>query len=95
MAMESISYNYIYPYNLKVIKKLQRAIEKKENNMSVEERELLKEIEEAHREMITSFNHFNNTIEPGLIEYYIYQYKAAQIKYDYLLRCIKELYYTN
>ena len=83
----------MYPYELKIRRKIQRAIENKEKKMTLEERELLREIEEANREMEITYNHFNYVTEPDLIEYYIYQYKAAQIKYGYLLGCMKRLYY--
>lgn len=91
--MESARCRYVYPYQLKIRKKLQRAIDNKEKKMTPEERELLREIEEVYKEMHIASSHFNTTIEPDLIEYYIYQYKAAQIKHGYLLRSIKELYY--
>ena len=93
--MESTRYGHIYPYELKIRKKIQKVIESKEKKMTVRERELLREIEEVYREMTTAFNHFNYATQPDLIEYYVYQYKAAQVKHDYLLRCMKELYYGN
>ena len=93
VAMESTRYNYVYPYEVKIRKKIQQAIEKKEKKMTLEERQLLREIGEANKEMIVIYNHFDYATEPDLIEYYIYQYKAAQIKYGYLLKCMKELYY--
>lgn len=74
---------------------MQRLINEKEQKMTLEERKLLKEIEETHKEMAVTLNHFDYAIEPELIEYYIYQYKAAQIKYGYLLKCIKSLYYQE
>lgn len=93
--MEAVRYGSRYPYELKISKKVQRAIYNKEKRMTAEERKLLQEIEEANKEMITAFNHFEYVTDPDLIEYYTYQYKAAQIKYGYLLRCMKKLYYSK
>lgn len=90
--MESAKYNNVHPYEIKIRKKVQRAIYNKEQRMTEEERRLLREIEETYKEMATTLNHFDYAIEPELIEYYIYQYKAAQVKHGYLLRCMKKLY---
>lgn len=94
-VMESTKHRYIYPYELKTRKKVRKVIDKKEKRMTKVERELIRDIEQAYKEMITMFHHFDYAVEPDLIEYYTYQYKAAQIKYDYLLRCMKEIYYSN
>lgn len=94
-VMESTRYGQIQPYELRIRKKLQKVIENKEKKMTAKERELLREIEEVYKEMAVTLNHFNYSTHPDLIEYYVYQYKAAQIKHDYLLRSIKELYYGN
>ena len=94
-VVESTRYGQVYPYELRVRKKVQKVIENREKKMTAKERELLREIEEIYREMDTMLNHFNYTTQPDLIEYYVYQYKAAQIKHDYILRCIKELHYGN
>ena len=90
--MEAVRRGSSYPYGLKISKRVQRAITDKEKRMTVEERRLVGEIEEAYLEMTTTFNHFEQATNPDLIEYYTYKYKADQIKYGYLIRCIKKLY---
>lgn len=90
-VMEAIGQRASYEYSLPINKKLQRAIDKKKKKMSKDERQLLNEINEAYREMATSFAHFECATDPALIEYYTYKYKADQIKYDYLIRCMKQL----
>ncbi|NLI89479.1 MAG: DUF2508 family protein [Epulopiscium sp.] len=92
--MEAIRYGG-YPYDSKISNKLRRAMLKEERKMSEEERELLAEINEAYREMATSFSHFESATDPELIEYYTYKFKADQIKYGYLIRCMKKLYYSH
>lgn len=93
-VVEAVRYGG-YSYEFKVSNKLKRAIAKHKRKKTAEERELLDEIREAYREMTATFSHFDNAVEPELIEYYTYKYKADQIKYDYLIRCMKKLYDTR
>lgn len=93
--MEATGQSIGYPYGLKIGKKVQRAIDQKEKRMTPEERKLISEIDEAYREMTTTFNHFEYATDPQLIEYYIYKYKADQIRYGYLIRCMKKLYHSH
>lgn len=91
--MEAVRRGSGYPYGLKISKRVQRAIARKEKRMTTEERRLTEEIDEAYLEMTDTFSHFEHATDPELIEYYTYKYKADQIKYDYLIRCMKKLYY--
>lgn len=93
--MEATRQSTGYPYGLKVSKKEQRAIYKKEKGMTPDQRKLITEINEAYREMTTTFSHFESATDPQLIEYYTYKYKADQIKYGYLIRCMKKTYYNK
>ena len=53
---------------------------------------LLKEdIEKTTLELNTAYENLQHVIEPDLIDYYIYQTKAAQTRYRYLLNCVKKL----
>ena len=53
---------------------------------------LLKDnIEKTTLEMQTAYINMQNVTEPDLIDYYIYQTKAAQVRYQYLLNCAKKL----
>lgn len=93
--MEATGQGIGYPYGLKISKKVQRAIYKKEKRMTPDERKLVSEIGEAYREMTTTYAHFECATDPQLIEYYTYQYKADQIRYGYLIRCMKKIYYSK
>lgn len=90
--MEATGQTAGYPHGLKISRKIQRAITKKEKTKTPDERKLKKEIDEAYREMTTTFSHFESATDPQLIEYYTYKYKADQIKYGYLIRCMKGIY---
>lgn len=53
---------------------------------------LLKDdIEKTTRELQSAYTNMQNVVEPDLIDYYIYQTQAAQIRYRYLLNCAKKL----
>lgn len=90
--MDAAGYSSGYACQMKMSKKVQRAISKKEKRKTAEERRLAGEIKEAYREMMTTFRHFECATEPELIEYYTYKFKADQIKYGYLIRCMKKIY---
>lgn len=64
-----------------------------EQALEEEKRILADEIIALHEEMAVTLNNFSDTIEPELLEYYTYYYKASQIKHSYLLRRLKKLYY--
>lgn len=93
--MEATGQSTGYPYGLKIRKKVQRAIYKKEKRMTPDERKLVTEIAEAYREMTTTFSHFECATDPQLIEYYTYKFKADQIRYGYLIRCMKKIYHDK
>lgn len=53
---------------------------------------LLKDdLEKTNLEIQTAYTNMQNVTEPDLIDYYIYQTQAAQIRYQYLLNCAKKL----
>lgn len=53
---------------------------------------LLKDdLEKTNLELQTAYTNMQNVTEPDLIDYYIYQTQAAQIRYQYLLNCAKKL----
>lgn len=53
---------------------------------------LLKDnLEKTNQELQTAYTNMQNVTEPDLIDYYIYQTQAAQIRYQYLLNCAKKL----
>lgn len=53
------------------------------------------EINRVQDEMAATLTNFSDTIEPELLEYYTYYYKANQIKHGYLLKKLKKIYYQN
>lgn len=52
--------------------------------------ELLTELQLAISRMDTAQNHLEQVIEPTLIDCYIYELKAAQLRYQFLLRTVKQ-----
>lgn len=65
----------------------------KEQEMEEERQLLASEITALHEEMAATLTNFSDTIDPELLEYYTYYYKASQIKHSYLLKRLKKLYY--
>ena len=51
---------------------------------------LLSEIEETKRSMELAFSNFENNKDPELIDCAIYELKAAQLRYEFLLSRAKE-----
>ena len=60
-----------------------------------EKRLLAEEINALHEEMAATLQNFSNTVEPELLEYYTYCYKASQLKHSYLMRQLKKIYYDE
>ena len=65
------------------------------NNKGVdEEKELIeKEIYNTQVELAAVLDGFENVIDPDLVDYYSYSYKATEAKYTYLIKRLKTLYY--
>ena len=51
--------------------------------------ELLRELNQAIETIDSALNHFEHVVDPTLIDCYIYELKAAQLRYQFLLRRIK------
>lgn len=51
--------------------------------------ELLEQLRQAIGSIDTAINHFEQVVDPTLIDCYIYELKAAQLRYQFLLRRIK------
>lgn len=60
-----------------------------------ETRQLAYEVNQLQEEMAATLNLFSDTIEPDLVDYYTYYYKAAEIKHTYLLKKLKKIYYQG
>ena len=53
---------------------------------------LLKDdIEKTTSDLQAAYTNMQNVTDPDLIDYYIYQTKAVQMRYRYLLSCAKKL----
>mgnify|MGYP000860397926 FL=1 len=70
-------------------------MDKKDREIENEKRLLKEEIERVQEEMAAALNNFSDVVDPALVEYYTYCYKANQIKHGYLLRRLKSLYYES
>jgi hypothetical protein len=42
-------------------------------------------------ELKVAYTNLENVVEPDLIDYYIYQAKAVQMRYKFLLDCVKKI----
>ena len=52
---------------------------------------LIEQLKHAERELFDAREKMNNVIEDDLIDYYIYEVKALEIKYGFLLKKVKEI----
>ena len=64
----------------------------KKNNKPVtqENQYLLQEIALTKRALSAAYSNFDNATDPDLIDCYIYELKAAHLRYQFLLRHIKQ-----
>ncbi|MFR1833110.1 MAG: YaaL family protein [Lachnospiraceae bacterium] len=56
---------------------------------STEAHKLRLEIEDSKQAIQTAQNHFEQVVDPTLIDCYIYELNAAQLRYQFLLRRFK------
>ena len=49
------------------------------------------DLKKASLELKNAYANLENVVEPDLIDYYIYQAKAVQMRYKFLLSCVKKL----
>lgn len=54
------------------------------------EDDILKSIDEAHREWIDKEKYFNHATDPDLIDFAIYDMETSKKKYNYLLKRAKK-----
>ncbi len=53
--------------------------------------ELMENLRKARNDWMAAVNNYEFASEAELVDYYSYTIKAAQIKYDYLLKKVKEI----
>lgn len=64
---------------------------KRQCPLSPENQELIDEIDRTKNTIESARNHFEQVVDPTLIDCYIYELKAAQLRYQFLLRRFKLL----
>lgn len=64
-------------------------LKKKAPALSPEARKLRREIEHSKRAILSAQNQFEQVVDPTLIDCYIYELNAAQLRYQFLLRRLK------
>lgn len=52
---------------------------------------LKQDLEKTTTDLKNVYNNLENVVEPDLIDYYIYQAKAVQMRYKFLLNCVKKI----
>lgn len=69
----------------------ERSLVKRQNNEREDMYDLLENLNRAKQEWIVASTNYEFAQDEDLIDYYVYALKAAQLKYDYLLRRVKKL----
>lgn len=64
---------------------------KRRHAVPPENLELMEEIDRTKNKIESARNHFEQVVDPTLIDCYIYELKAAQLRYQFLLRRFKLL----
>lgn len=62
---------------------------KNTDNLTKEERDLIREITLTRNAIETAYSNFENAVEPDLIDCYIYQLNSEQKRYKYLIELAK------
>jgi hypothetical protein len=52
---------------------------------------LVDNLQQTGTELRIAYDNLQNVVDPDLIDYYIYQTKAVQMRYKFLLECVKKL----
>ena len=52
---------------------------------------LLDDLKQTTLELQNTYTNLENVVDPDLIDYYIYQAKAVQMRYKFLLCCVKKI----
>lgn len=52
---------------------------------------LVDHLQQTSVELKNVYTNLENVVEPDLIDYYIYEAKAVQMRYKFLLGCVKKL----
>lgn len=71
-----------------MIKKLR--LTKEDKQKKIHEKRLLKLIDDARRDLWDSRKGFNETVDDDMIEYFIYERRAYELRYLHLLKLYKK-----
>lgn len=52
---------------------------------------LMQNLRDTTEDLNIAYANLENVVDPDLIDYYIYQAKAVQMRYKFLLSCVKKL----
>lgn len=52
---------------------------------------LKQDLQKTTNDLQNVYINLENVVEPDLIDYYIYQAKAVQMRYKFLLECVKKI----
>lgn len=52
---------------------------------------LINDLQKTQLELRAVYTNLEHVVEPDLIDYYIYQAKAVQMRYKFLLNCVKKI----
>ena len=56
---------------------------------------LVQDLKRTSDDLRNVYANLENVVEPDLIDYYIYQAKAVQTRYKFLLKCVKKIEQTQ
>lgn len=65
-------------------------MKRKATALAYEERHLLNELEQTKWALETARSNFENVVDPDLIDCYIYELQAVQMRYKFLLEKAKQ-----
>lgn len=52
---------------------------------------LMSDLKKTTADLRNVYSNLENVVDPDLIDYYIYQAKAVQMRYKFLLNCVKKI----
>lgn len=76
---------------MRLLKRAPKTQEICDRDYNLENLELRAEIDRTRCTIDTARNHFEQVVDPTLIDCYIYELNAAQLRYQFLLRRFKLL----
>lgn len=80
-----------------ILKRIRSQLEKgrKDKQDKLEKEEFMQELVRARADLSAARNNYNFAKEPALLEYYIYEIKAAETRLNYYLKLAKQNNLSN